>query len=75
MIPEKCPVLGILFNGQGSKHSRPDGVPTLDRIVPDVGYVKGNVAVISLRANRIKYNATIDELESVVRYVREALKR
>lgn len=38
---------------------------SLDRIVPSLGYVPGNVAVISHRANRIKSDATADELRAV----------
>lgn len=35
---------------------------TIDRIVPSLGYVRGNVAVLCWRCNRIKSNATSDEL-------------
>jgi hypothetical protein len=62
-IPEKCPVLGIpLFVGAG----KPSGnSPTVDRRIPELGYVRGNVSVISHRANRIKGAATSDELMRV----------
>lgn len=33
--------------------------------MPAMGYVKGNIIVISNRANRIKNNATIPELRAV----------
>lgn len=64
-IPEFCPVLGIQLK-PGSNDTRPE----LDRIVPSLGYVKGNVCVISGRANRIKWNASLKELEAVTEYVR-----
>jgi len=32
--------------------------PTLDRFIPSKGYIKGNIAVISFRANRIRQNET-----------------
>ena len=64
-IPEFCPVLGIKLK-RGNHNSRPE----LDRIVPKLGYVKGNVCVISGRANRIKWNASLEELEAVANYVR-----
>lgn len=58
-IPTHCPVLGIELT-KGSKNR--DTRPSLDRIEPSLGYVPGNVVVISLRANRIKNDATAHEL-------------
>ena len=43
---------------------------TIDRVDPDGGYVTGNVRVISMRANRIKSDASIAELESVIAYMK-----
>ena len=36
--------------------------PSLDRIVPDRGYVPGNVRVVSDRANRLKGDRNLEEL-------------
>jgi hypothetical protein len=47
----------------------------VDRIVPELGYVKGNVIVVSCRANRIKSDATPDELERIASAVRAATMR
>lgn len=55
VIPASCPVLGI-----------PMTRPSLDRINNDKGYVKGNVRVISYRANALKNDATVGELELVL---------
>lgn len=67
-IPKACPILGIpLEVGSGTFL---DGSPSIDRIVPHLGYVKSNVTVISRRANSIKTDATLDELEAVTNYVR-----
>ena len=66
-IPERCPVLGIpLLMRAGSFH---DSSPSIDRLVPAKGYVKGNVAIVSYRANRIKDYGTLDELRRVVAYL------
>ncbi len=47
----KCPILGTEFkSGLKNKYV----LPTLDKIIPRKGYVKGNIAVISFRANQIK---------------------
>jgi hypothetical protein len=62
-VPNLCPCLGIpLIRGQ---RVICNNSPTLDRIVPELGYVKGNVWVISSRANRIKTNASLAELKLI----------
>ena len=67
-----CPVFNVQLNvpmldarGHGSHNTA-----HLDRKDPDLGYVKGNVFWISGRANRIKYNATVEELSSILQYMR-----
>lgn len=71
-IPKVCPVLGILLvSGQvrvSGMHA--DNTPSMDRIDPTKGYVKGNVRVISWRANHLKNNATRQELEAIIEYMR-----
>jgi len=68
VIPSFCPVLGIaLKRGVGGWC---DGSPSLDRFIPELGYVKDNVCVISHRANMIKTNATVDEVEAVAFWMR-----
>jgi uncharacterized protein (DUF433 family) len=64
-IPVFCPALGIkLERGeQGKGHF--DNSPSLDKIVPEKGYVKGNVVVVSMLANRLKSNATIEQLRDL----------
>lgn len=66
-IPVVCPVLGfLLVYGKGG---RTDASPSLDKIKPELGYVKGNVAVISWRANRLKSNAKAEELRKIAAYM------
>lgn len=71
IIPEVCPVLGIKL--AISEQTKSDNSPSLDRIDNAKGYVKGNVQVISWRANHIKTDATLSELEKVVAYVKNYL--
>lgn len=67
-IPNLCPVLKIpmIPSIDGTLN---DNSPSLDRLVPYLGYTKGNVRVISMKANRIKSNATSNELRAVLDYV------
>ena len=60
IIPKNCPLLGIPLSLTNKTFA--DDSPSLDRLIPDLGYVKGNIIVVSVRANTIKNNATIDEL-------------
>jgi hypothetical protein len=70
-IPEVCPILGteLSFNKGGRSGHFPNS-PSLDRVDPALGYVKGNVRVISARANWLKSDASLEELERVVEDLR-----
>jgi len=60
-----CPLLPrIKFNFSNSRGKKDDSM-SLDRIDPTKGYVKGNVQIISQRANRIKSNSTLEEFEEM----------
>ncbi len=61
MIPKFCPYLGIELS-INVKDCHSPNYYTLDRIDSSLGYIKGNVQVISKLANTMKNNATIDEL-------------
>lgn len=63
VIPLVCPVLGIPL--AKSKRVASSNSPSLDRIDPKKGYVKGNIWVISHRANTLKSDATARELIAV----------
>jgi hypothetical protein len=63
---DNCPVFGIPLNRSDRNHT-----PSVDRLIPELGYVKGNVCVISMQANRLKNNATLEQLEQLVSYVRK----
>jgi hypothetical protein len=67
VVPERCPVLGIpLAVGRGKLQ---DGSPTVDRIIPRFGYVRGNIAVISWRANIVKNAGTAAEHRAVADWI------
>ena len=64
VIPERCPLLGIKIESTEFRNS-PNN-PSLDKIIPTKGYTKGNVWVISNRANTLKNDATLTELKTLV---------
>jgi hypothetical protein len=66
-IPEFCPILKVKIELEPFRHRHG---PSIDRKIPSLGYVKGNVAVISMRANLMKRNYTLDFFEAVVAYLR-----
>lgn len=67
-VPTHCPVLGIeLKYGPGPLV---DGSVSLDKFIPELGYVRGNVRVISNRANTLKNNMTLAEWEALGKYLR-----
>ena len=71
VIPEVCPVLNIPIHqswGSVDVEANKDSCPSVDRVIPSLGYVKHNVRVISARANRIKTNSTPEELWLVFDY-------
>lgn len=71
-IPTHCPLLGIeLEIGVGGCKFNS---PSLDRIDPNLGYIKGNVWVISNKANSIKNNATPEELLTIATRLSDFVK-
>lgn len=71
-VPDYCPALNIKLNKQKhNKSNKNDDLPELDRIVPQKGYIKGNVKIISRRANRLKNDGNLLEHEKIVQYLRD----
>lgn len=64
MVPEVCPVFGTTLVKSTGRAT--DASPSLDRKVPLDGYVPGNVVVVSLKANRIKSDSSLEELRQLV---------
>ena len=65
VIPECCPVFKTKFD-QKDTYKR----ASVDRIDPDKGYTKENIRVISYRANWLKSNATLKEIESLYNFMK-----
>jgi hypothetical protein len=71
VIPERCPLLGIPLKLNFQKQGVDS--PSVDRIDPSRGYEPDNVWVISHRANTIKNDATLAELELIAANLRARL--
>lgn len=68
-VPAVCPVLGIPLQPWGFNNGLADDSPSIDRIDPAGGYTRENIRIISWRANKIKSDATLEELRAVLSYV------
>jgi hypothetical protein len=63
--PERCPVFGfkLKYFGQSSRNGY--DTASLDRLDSSLGYVPGNIIIVSVRANQLKGNATPAELRAL----------
>jgi hypothetical protein len=68
-----CPITGVNFQfgykNQDKKNS--DFAPSLDRIIPEKGYVEGNVIVVCNIANRVKSDSSIEVLKKVLNFYKK----
>lgn len=68
-LPDVCPALGIPIN-YGVVGVMSDNSPSIDRLDNTQGYTPENIHVISLRANRLKSDATPAELLQISEYIK-----
>ena len=67
--PLKCPVFGFKLDWYKDGRGGADDSPSIDRLIPEEGYVAGNVMLISYKANRIKNDSNLPELRMVADWV------
>lgn len=66
-----CPIFGIkmVFGDAGFRENS----PSIDRLDSTKGYTKDNIQIISWKANRIKKDASIQELELILAYMKQGI--
>lgn len=70
IIPKICPIMGIeLIYHTGSPGGK-NNSPSIDKIDPTKGYVKGNIRIISHLANMMKNHATEKELITFANWIK-----
>lgn len=75
VVPERCPILGIkLVAHCGTRNKKYPNSPSLDRIDSSKGYVRGNIAVVSWRANEVKKNGTAAEHRKIATWMQRAFR-
>jgi hypothetical protein len=75
VIPKLCPVLKIPL-AAGSSSGGPRGCsPSLDRIDNTKGYIKGNVQVMSHKANTMKHCANNNELILFANWIKKTYRK
>jgi len=70
-LPSHCPVLGVEldYSGAGGPNAA-----SIDRTDCKQGYVRGNVVIMSRRANTLKNDASPEELRKVLEYIEKFSK-
>jgi hypothetical protein len=66
-----CPIFGtkLIFGDAGFREDS----PSIDRLDSKKGYAKNNIQIISWKANRIKKDASIEELELILAYMKQGI--
>lgn len=72
VVPTVCPVLGIPLKQWGENNKLQMDSPSVDRLNPRLGYIKDNIRIISWRANKIKSDATVEEISAILSYMIKA---
>ncbi len=69
--PTHCPITGLQLRKNTGSWSHDSY--SLDRRDPSKGYVPGNVAIISFKANNLKSNLTLEQVENLLKYMKGEL--
>lgn len=66
-----CPIRGVELKLDTNR--KDEDAAELDRFDPDLEYVQGNVHWMSRKANRLKNNTSIEDLESLLNWMNEVM--
>jgi hypothetical protein len=70
VVPDICPALGIPLSKENIRNL--PNSPSVDRFDNDLGYTKDNIRIISWRANKLKSDAKLEELEKIVNWTKNS---
>jgi hypothetical protein len=73
LMPAVCPILGIPLKAKTGSPGAHANSPSIDRIDSSRGYLRGNVWVISHKANTLKGNGTLEQLVRVGKWAQSRL--
>lgn len=65
--PTHCPILGMELDYHSAY--RAENSPSFDQVDPGKGYTKGNVQILSWRANRIKNDGSAEEHRKIAEWL------
>jgi len=68
-LPTHCPIFGMELDYHVKRGARRENSATLDRIIPSKGYSKGNVVIVSHKANYLKKDSSLEDLKKIVAYI------
>lgn len=71
--PTHCPILKIELDYSLNKRAK-FNTPSFDKVIPSKGYVRGNVYIISAKANFLKNNSSYEEVCAIRTYMKKAIK-
>jgi len=74
-LPNYCPVLGCKLYYDDRKGLEPQYVPSLDRVDSSKGYIAGNIAIISYRANVMKSCGDAKEHQKIAEFIDKFMEK
>lgn len=74
VIPSHCPVLGVKLTPPGTNGKDNNYGPSVHRVDPTKGYVKGNVMIVSWRANDLIKDGSLEEFKRITKFLKKTEK-